>query len=93
MKLIKIEYLFNDETEELENEQWRSGLVVQYEAGDEIDKAYTIMDESGDVKPLDKVLNNYFGLKDDDIIFYTEDLEGLADSQDIIINSTEEMKG
>lgn len=44
MKLVKIEYLFDDETEELEKEQWRHGLVVQYNAGDEIDTAYQVMD-------------------------------------------------
>lgn len=94
MKLVKIEYLFDDETEELEKEQWRHGLVVQYNAGDEIDTAYQVMNETGDSEALDKVLEEHFGVKDTDIVFYAQDIyvqdmEGLADNQDIIINSTE----
>lgn len=92
MKLVKIEYLFSDEKEELQKGQWRHGLVVQYDVADEIDTAYKFMEETEDSKALDNVLEKHFGIKDDDVVFYTLDIEGLSQSHDIIIKSIEEIK-
>lgn len=92
MKLIKIEYLFDNEKEELASHEWRHGLVVQYDVADELDAAYKVMEETENSEAIDNVLEKHFGVKDDDVVFYTLDMEGLSQSQDIIINSIEEIK-
>lgn len=95
MKLVKIEYLFDDEKKELEEGKWRHGLVVKHDKGDEIDKALDIMCDTEDVNQLNKVLQKCFGsngnsVVDDDIAFYTDDLDSMEETFDIIVNSIEE---
>lgn len=90
MKLVKIEYLFDDEKEELKAGKWRHGLVIEYDKDDEIGKALETVYDTDDVNQLNKALQKCFGVNDDDIAFYTDDLDGIEESHEIIVNSIED---
>ena len=102
--LYEVEYLFIDELGERHTHGWRNAYFVIYDTstvlGETIRHALDSVGDDGDTGGLDKVLEQHFGVRDNEVAYYfdrngVEDeslwLEVQAD-QDCVINDYRKVK-